>query len=408
MASILLKDIKEVYKIPQGNKPNSILIQDDVIQSIGPYNDIIKTMDGISESGSQIMDCTNVILMPGFIDSHTHLLFAGSREDELYMRAEGRPYLDILESGGGIYNTVEAVRKASEEELVENGMHYLDKALQLGITTAEIKSGYGLDYENEKKMLKVINRLNDLHPVDVIPTFLVHSVPKESDREDFIDQVVNRMIPEFRDYAEWFDIFLEKNVFELSEGELLIRHARDAGYHVGIHTNQVHDIGGIKLADELGVRHVNHLEVLTEEDAKRIRENENMYAVFLPTAEAYVFSEHVGQIRQLLDIPDRLVLSSDFNPGSSPVLSPFFVMSQALLLYRISSASLLLNSMTSNPAAMLYLNDRGLIEEGKKADLIALELDNFNQVPYLGTLPVIEMVMKNGKIYQSSRIKDKG
>jgi imidazolonepropionase len=402
MSTILLKNIKAIYNVSTENKPCSILIHDDQIRSVGPSNEIQKKIDGASGKDAQIIDCSNLIVLPGLIDSHTHLLFAGSREDELYMRAEGRPYLDILKSGGGIYNTVDAVRRASEDALIQNGLYYLDKALQLGITTVEIKSGYGLDYDNEKKMLRVIQRLNALHAVDIIPTFLVHAVPRESDRKAFIDRVVNTMIPEFREYTQWFDIFLEKNVFDLSEGEFLIRHAMDAGYHVGIHTNQVHDIGGVKLADDLGVRHVNHLEVLTEEDADRIRKNKALYAVFLPTAEAYVFSEHVGQIRQLLDIPDRLVLSSDFNPGSSPVLSPFIVMSFALLRYRISEVSLLLDAFTSNPANMLYLNDRGTIQEGKKADLIGLHLDNFQQVPYFGTLPVVDWVIKNGVVIRAT------
>jgi imidazolonepropionase len=402
MSTILLKNIKAIYNVSTENRPYSILIHDDQIRSLGPSNEIQKTMDGASGKDALIIDCSNLIVLPGLIDSHTHLLFAGSREDELYMRAAGRPYLDILKSGGGIYNTVDAVRRASEDALIQNGLYYLDKALQLGITTVEIKSGYGLDYDNEKKMLRVIQRLNALHAVDIVPTFLVHTVPRESDRKAFIDRVVNTMIPEFREYAQWFDIFLEKNVFDLSEGELLIRHAMDAGYHVGIHTNQVHDIGGIKLADDLGVRHVNHLEVLTEEDADRIRKNKALYAVFLPAAEAYVFSEHVGQIRQLLDIPDRLVLSSDFNPGSSPVLSPFIVMSFALLRYRISEVSLLLDAFTSNPANMLYLNDRGTIQEGKKADLIGLHLDNFEQVPYFGTLPVVDWVIKNGVVIRDT------
>jgi imidazolonepropionase len=401
MSTLILKDIKDIYNVPQKGTSLSILIQDDRIERIGTLDAIQKSLDKTPGNRPEIVDCSRWIILPGLIDCHTHLLFAGSREKELYMRASGRPYMDILKSGGGIYNTVKAVREASEEDLIKNGIKYLDRALKSGLTTIEIKSGYGLDYENEKKMLKVIRKLNDLHPVDVVPTFLVHTVPKEMDRKVFIDLVAEKMIPEFRDFADWFDIFLEKDVFDLKEGELLIRRAMDEGYHVGIHTNQVNDIGGVKLADDLGVRHVDHLEVLTAEDADRIRKNKDLYAVFLPTAEAYVFSEHVGQMQQLMDVPSRLVLSSDFNPGSSPVLSPFVVISHALLRYRIPSPSLLLDGFTSNPADMLYLGDRGTIQEGKKADLVCLSLDNFHQVPYLGTLPVIDMVIKDGKIYQA-------
>jgi imidazolonepropionase len=314
------------------------------------------------------------------------------------MRAEGRPYLEILECGSGIYNTVNAVRKASEEQLIQNGLKFLDKALRFGTTTIEIKSGYGLDYETEKKMLTVINKLNKQHAVDIIPTFLVHTVPKDTDRKSYIDQVAHRMIPEFREYAEWFDIFIEKGVFDIKEGEYLITKALDAGYRIGIHTNQMHDIGGVKLAVELGVRHVDHLEVLTEEDADRIRENDQIFPVFLPTAEAYVLSKHIGQIHQLMDIPSRIVLSTDFNPGSSPVLSPQLVMAEAVLRYRISDPYLLIDSFTANPSKMLYLDDRGTIQKGKRADLILLQLDNFKQVPYFGTINFIKNVIKSGRI----------
>ena len=261
MPNLILKNTKKVYRVSDEKnvKPLSILIQDGIIEEIGEYEEIHKNID---KKNLTILDCSDSIAIPGFVDSHTHLLFYGSRENELYMRAEGKSYLEILESGGGIYNTVNAVRKASEEQLIRNGLKFLDKALRFGTTTIEIKSGYGLDYETEKKMLTVINKLNEQHAVDIIPTFLVHTVPKGIDRKEYIDQVAHRMIPEFHEYAEWFDIFLEEGVFDVKEGEYLITKALDAGYRIGIHTNQMHDIGGVKLAVGLGVRHVVHLECL--------------------------------------------------------------------------------------------------------------------------------------------------
>lgn len=372
----------------------SIWIQGDRIHKMGNWERI---QSDIEQSGNPytVRDCSSWIAAPGFIDCHTHLLFAGSREKELYARARGTPYLDILKQGGGIYHTVGAVRSASEEELMENGRYYLDMALSYGITTVEIKTGYGLDYSNEEKMLRVINRLN-AHPVDIVPTFLVHTVPRGSDRKSYIEEIAAKWIPSFRDRAGWFDLFLEEGVFSLKEAEFLLTHARDAGYHLGLHTNQVHDIGGIGLAETLGVRHVDHLEVLSDEDALRIRRNPECYAVFLPAAEAYVFSEHIGQIEKLSAIPERLVLSSDFNPGSSPVLSPCFVMAQAVLRYRLDNPFLILDAYTANPASMLFMDDRGVLAPGKKADLVFMRLNTFEQIPYLAGTDFIEGVMKSG------------
>ena len=376
----------------------SILIQDGLINYILPFDEIERKVDRSVLGNAKVIDCSNMIALPGYVDSHTHLLFYGTREDEMYLRAQGRSYLEILQKGGGIYTTVSAVRGASEEQLLINGVKYLDRALGSGITTIEIKSGYGLNYKNEKKMLKVINMLNEQHPVDVIPTFLVHTVPPEMERGKYIDLVCEKMIPEFKPYTDWFDIFVEKGVFTLQETEKMILKALDLGYHIGLHTNQMSDIGGVKLACELGVRHVDHLEILSDQDAQRIIDNENIYSVFLPSAELFVFSENIGQINKLLKVPARIVLSTDFNPGSSPVLSPVLIQSLAVLRYRLGDPLLLIDGFTINPAAMLYLNDRGTLKPNKRGDIFCLELENFKQVPYLGNMSIKSLVVKSGEV----------
>ena len=412
--SLLLKNIKSIYdggpltdaRSPEAatqvhktdrSDPTAIFIRDGMIEAIGSLDHLLHRLGREVLKKTESLDCSGTIAVPGFVDAHTHLLFSGTRENEFYLRAAGRSYLEILEAGGGIHHTVQAVREATEDELTANGLRFLDKAIRFGTTTMEIKSGYGLDMPTEEKMLRVINRLNSLHPIDIVPTFLVHTVPRSTDRKQYIEGVAREMIPRFREYADWFDIFVEKGVFDIPETEMLLRKASDAGYHLGIHVNQAYDIGGIRLALELGVRHVNHLEVLSEEDARDLLTDENVYAVFLPTAEAWVFSEKIGQIHRLLDIPNRIVLSTDFNPGSSPVLSPQTVMSTAVLRYMISDPRLLLNAFTTNPARMLYLEDRGHIGEGMLADIILFDLDNVDQIPYFGTLNLIKTVIKRGE-----------
>jgi len=402
MAYTLLKNIKKIYTgSPEKEScPMSIWIKNDIIEEIAPYEVLLKKYSDQELHDSTTLDCSNLIVLPGFIDSHTHLLFSGSRENELYMRAQGHSYLEIMEKGGGIYNTVHAMQTASEDELIQNGLHYLDKALYFGTTTIEVKSGYGLSYEAEKKMLVIINKLNDLHPIDIIPTFLVHTVPRDTDRKKHISLIADKMIPEFRQYTKWFDIFIEKGVFSLDEARFLIKKAIAHGYHIGFHTNQINNIGGVQLAADCDVRHIDHLEVLTEEDIQQILSSEQLYTVFFPSAEAFVFSENVGKIQPFLSIPSRIVLSTDFNPGSSPVLSPQLIISLAVLRYRISDPFLLINAFTLNAAKMLFLNDRGIIKKGARADFNCMSLDNFEQIPYFGTLNNIHTVIKSGKLFQ--------
>ena len=393
MSDLILKSAKQVYSktmsFPSGH---SIWIRDGLIHKMGPDNAL-----GYPDS-IPALDCSHSVLIPGFVDCHTHLLFAGSREHEFYMRAAGRSYLEILESGGGIYSTVNALRSASDEELIRNGLRFLDRALALGTTTVEIKSGYGLDPENEMRMLSIIRKLDNMHAVDIIPTFLTHTVPRSWERERYLETVEKEMIPAFREYSEWYDIFIEKGVFSAEESRRLLRAAHNAGYHLGVHANQVHDIGGVTLAIEMNVRHISHLEVLSDKDAAGILENDNIYPVFLPGAEACVFSDRKGQIGRLLSIPERLILSTDFNPGSSPLLSPALIMQMAVLRYRSEDAAWLIDSFTRNPADMLYLSDRGRLEVGCKADIISLKLENYEQLPYFGTMPVIDRVIKTGKV----------
>ncbi|HEX9933777.1 MAG TPA: imidazolonepropionase [bacterium] len=398
MKDLLLKNVKRIHGHASRNL--SIFIRNGTIEAVAPLDEIRRIAGESAIGQTDALDCADLIALPGFVDSHTHLLFAGTREDEFYLRASGADYLEILKRGGGIHRTVEAVRKASEEELLRNGLSWLDRAFSFGTTTIEIKSGYGLDLETERKMLKVIRKLNDIHPVDVVPTFLVHTVPRGSDRGTYMDSVAEGMIPEFREYAEWFDLYLEKDVFSLEEAGSLIRKAQASGYRIGLHTNQAHDLGGITLAVETGVRHVDHLEVLKPEDADRLLRTKDLYAVFLPSAEIHTFSERIGQIRRLKGMPDRIVLSTDFNPGTSPLLSPAAAMAMAVWRYRIDDADFLVDAFTSNPGDMLFLSDRGRIKPGTKADVILLALDNIAQVPYFGTVCPIRHVLKNGMLIE--------
>ncbi len=399
MSDLLVKTPRFIHA-PNSPEPNSsILIRDGVIEAIGPMETFIRD-DPDRIRKAQHVDASGWGVLPGFVDAHTHLVFSGSREDEFYMRADNRSYMEIMQSGGGIHKSVRSLHQASEEELIKRGLYYLDQVLRFGTTTVEIKTGYGLDFEQEEKMLRVITKLDSLHPVDIIPTFLVHALPQEVKREKAMQTVLQEMIPAFRSYAEWFDIFVEKNVFSIEEAESLIGQAHQAGYHIGLHTNQIHDVGGISMAIDMGARHVDHLEVLDPEDACSINGTPELYAVFLPSAEYHVFSEHVGQIQQLLSIPDRLVLSTDFNPGSSPVLSPPVIMSLAVLRYRLSDPDLLIHAFTRNPADLFYLRDRGRIAPGQKADLVCVDLDNAHQLPYWGTLDVVAATMKSGTLYR--------
>ncbi len=393
---LLLENPLKIYQY-QPVCGHSILIQNDRILDIDTLKNLNQTYHLQQNKALKRLDCTGKIIMPGYIDCHTHLLFYGYREKELYMRAGGLDYLQILQKGGGIHNSVASVHNASESQLLQNGLKFLDKALQLGITTIEIKSGYGLDYDHELKMLKIINHLNALHAVDIVTTFLLHTIPHSMNRQDYLKQAADKMLPDFRQYAQWFDIFLEKGAYTFAEADFLLNRAAQLGYRLGMHSNQMNDLGGVGLAVKRGVRHIDHLERLSRRDAEKIMAATDLYAVFLPSAEYFVFSQQIGQIHRLLDIPERLVLSSDFNPGSSPVLDPHLVMNLAILRYRLDQPFLLLDAYTRNPADMLMLKQRGRIAKNCLADLLCIDLTEFEQIPYIGTVPLIQTVIKSGK-----------
>ncbi|MEA1986499.1 MAG: imidazolonepropionase, partial [Candidatus Marinimicrobia bacterium] len=215
-------DLKDLSVIKNG----AIAVNDGIIIEIGKSDELAKKYSKVEKK----IDAKKSVVMPGFVDCHTHLVFAGSRENEMSMRLNGVSYLDILKQGGGIHSTVEATRKISKDKLNESSIKKLNKLLANGTTTVEIKSGYGLNYETEKKMLEVINELNDEHPIDIIPTFLgAHTIPKDTNREKYIDWIVNKAIPEFKNLSKYCDIFCEDGAFSLDETEKIFKSAIENG-----------------------------------------------------------------------------------------------------------------------------------------------------------------------------------
>jgi len=392
-SQIITFDEKENFEIIE-NK--DILIIDDKIEKIGSNLE-----NELDISAFKVIDAEGKSVFPGLVDCHTHFLFAGTREDEYEMKIRGMSYLDIGRKGGGIISTVENIRKASKDELVRNGYKRLNSFVKNGITTVEVKSGYGLDKENELKMLEVAEILNKIHPVDVVSTFLgAHLIPTEykNNRKKYVDIIINDMIPEIaeRKLAEFCDVFLEDSAFNLKETEKILRTGKDFGLVPKIHSEQFNTLGGIRLAVELDAASVDHLDVIEKEDI-RILANSNTIGVFLPGAVFFLGLKKYAPARKCIDNGVKYALSTDFNPGSCMTENLILIGTIANTQLRMLPDECI-KGITINAAAALKRHNIGNLKEGKKADLTIFNSPNYKYPFYHFGINHIEVVIKDGKI----------
>jgi imidazolonepropionase len=356
---------------------------------------------------ARVIDGSELTGLPGFVDSHTHLPFSGTREEEFVLRLKGYTYQQLAEKGMGIQTTVKATRNASPGELRTLCLRRLDQMLLLGTTTIEAKSGYGLSLKDEIKQLEVIQKLDKIHPIDIVPTFMgAHEIPAEykSRKKDYIKLLIHEMLPLVKEkrLAEFVDVFCEEGVFSIDETRELIRAAKEAGFKIKIHADEFAPLGGAQLAAEEGARSADHLLAITEEGIKKLSESSTV-ATLLPAVPFFLMQEKRAPARQLIDGGAVVALATDFNPGSSMTESMLLVLQLAVFTMKMSIEEAI-NAATANAAYALDRHeDVGSLEEGKKMDLILCEAPNYPFLVYhLGINPV-KHVIKNGKIVVEDR-----
>jgi len=348
----------------------------------------------------EVVDAAGRALLPGFIDSHTHLVFGGYRPDEFEWRLKGDTYMSIMERGGGIQSTVNATHEETVDALERKARWFVDRMRRMGVTTVEAKSGYGLDRDTELKMLEVIKRLAEDKStgVDVVATFLgAHAVPKEykGRTSDYVDFIINEMIPEVKGKAEFFDIFTEKNVFEIEDSRRMLQAAKDAGFKLKLHADEIVTLGGAELAAEMGAVSADHLLHISDDGIKAMAER-GVVATLLPLT-AFALKEPYAPARKLIDAGAAVALATDLNPGSCFSGSIPLTIALACIYMRMSVEEVL-TALTLNAAAAIDRADTlGSLELGKQADMVLLEFEGINSLPYYVGMNCVREVIKRGR-----------
>lgn len=392
--NVLLSHAAQILTMDDGiglMRDGSVLIENGIITKVGK----------ISETGfrGKIIDCTGCIVTPGLIDAHTHLVFAGTREDEFAMRLEGIKYETIAQKGGGILKTVSMTREASEEELFKLAEGWIKKLVRHGTTTIEIKSGYGLSLSEEMKMLRVINQLKKTSPVEIVPTYLIHTIPRFMKRQDYVDMQCEEILPEIAQshLAEFCDIFCDKTAFTKRESKKILKRAEEFGFALKIHTDELSNVGGAQLAAELHCVSAEHL-VYTIKSGIKAMKKANVVPVLLPGTSFYLQSEKKPQIKYFVKYGLPVAIASDFNPGTCMIYAMPKIISLGSLLYKIP-VELTLMGATINAARAIKREEKmGKIKSDFQADLVAWNIDNYKKIPYQFGEDMIKIVIKKGEI----------
>jgi imidazolonepropionase len=420
MADLLITNCKQLVTLAGPKRPRvggelrelsivdngAIAVRDGIIEQVGTRNEVEKTID----RNAEVIDAGGRIVLPGFVDAHTHPVFAGNRADEFELRATGVSYEEITARGGGIQSTVNRTRAASLDELIAIGKRYARWFLRGGTTTVEAKSGYGLSLEDELKILRAICSLGQLTPLRYVPTFLgAHTFPAEfrSRREAYVSLVIDEMIPRVAEekLAEFCDVFCEQNVFTTDEAWKILSAARCHGLGLRIHADQLSLSGGAKLAAELGAVTADHLE---HTDAAGIAalKSAGVQPVLLPGSVYALGSSRHPPARKMIEAGLAVVLATDFNPGSSPTPSMFMILSLASTQLKMTIAESI-TAATVNAAYSLNRGDQiGSLEPGKVADFVIHDCEDYRELAYFFGVEHAWQVFAAGR--RRTRMKDEG
>ncbi|MBI3502551.1 MAG: imidazolonepropionase [Bacteroidetes bacterium] len=361
----------------------------------------MKNFPGISDwTNLTVIDATDKLVFPCWCDSHTHIVYAGSREKEFVDRINGLSYEEIFKSGGGILNSAKKVHEASEEELIQSALKRLNEIMFLGTGAVEIKSGYGLSFESELKMLRVIKKLKELSPLTIKTTFLgAHAVPSGLTKEKYIDVIINEMLPQIAEekLADYCDVFCEKNYFTKEDTVKILFEAKKYGLKGKIHAEQLSHSGGVEAGVECGAISVDHLEFANDNDISLLKNSQTMPTI-LPGAQWFLQLQN-PPARKIIDADLPLAIASDYNPGSSPSGNINFNISLACVQYKLTPEEAI-NAATINSAyAMDLSTTHGSIAIGKQANIfITKEIPDYNFIPYSFANNLIETVILKGKI----------
>jgi imidazolonepropionase len=365
-------------------RDGGMLVRDGKIEKVGPSDEIEKNV-----GNAEFVDANGRVVMPGFVDAHTHLVFAGNRIEDFERRAQGETYEQIAKAGGGIWSTVEKTRAASERDLLAQAKKHAGWFLRCGTTTVEAKSGYGLTVEDELKILRVLRQLNEEVPLEIVPTFLgAHAVPRKLSPDEYLDVVIIEMLPRVtaEKLAEFCDVFCERGYFDLDQSRRILSAAKKVGLNLRGHVDQLTDSGGAKLMAEIGATTADHLEQTDEQGIAALKKA-NVQPVLLPGSVYALGSRCYPRTREMIEAGLAVVLATDFNPGSSPTPSMPMVLSLACTQMKMSPAEAITAS-TLNAAYSLNRGDRiGSLEPGKLGNFAIFDCQDYRELAYWFGMP---------------------
>jgi imidazolonepropionase len=386
-------------------KDGAILVHDDRITAIGPRKKIEKLP---AAKRVEKLDLGGRVVLPGFVDSHTHLIFPESRAAEYEMRIAGASYEEIARKGGGIRNSVKKLRRAPASDLKQRALRNLKDFGAHGTTTIEAKSGYGLDWDSEQKILTLYAELHQEQPIDIHSTFLgAHVVPNEYRKrpEAYVDLVTKKWIPSvaLAGLAEFCDVFCDRGAFTVAQSRKILKAGRAAGLVPRIHAEQLVNTGAAQLAVEVEAASADHLEKLSKADVRALAAS-NVLCTMLPGCCFHLGLQHYGPARELIDAGAIIGLATDFNPGTSPTLNMSVILSLACTQLRMSPAEAIA-ATTINPAYSLRVHDRiGSLEVGKYADIAAFDVADYREIPYYFGVNLCSLTMKRGAVIHSKNL----